>query len=580
MQPKRIAVLMITAVFLLTACSKKGPKYTQYIPKDASYVVSIDLKSMVTKLEKDSLTVENMMEVLKDTTDPSKYSKALEIWKQFKDAGLDLESKVLVAVPSIDMNSGSVSVEVLAGLKDGKKLEDFIGKMPSPPKVQKEKDFSYAIKDEMIVAWNSDAVMIVAGTKNRRTTYYEPDADGSTQAAPVVPGSDGSQLDKVKKYFSLKKEESIASVKEFGDLMGKEADVAIFTNTAGLAGANATLAIMPKVKDLLEGIYSTSTINFEDGKMVMDGNTYVGKKLAEILNKYTGPEVDMSLIEPYASNNVDGVVAFSFKPELVSAFLKETGFDALIDMGLAQQGVSMADITKAFKGDFAFIFSDFAVSEVEKPDYAGGTYKSKDPSAKMLFAVRIGDKAAFDKVITVATKTGMFTRQGNRLVPADVNPADAQKLILGIENDLFIYCSDEALYKSYVAKTAKIGLSDEAKSAIKGSSIALFFDGEKILKGIPESLFDSTEIHERNILSRSKTTFKTLTFTTENFDGKKIHGTGELTMAPGKNSLPQLVRFLMYAAEEMKQHDAEREARYKELYPEDNSTDAVIDSAQ
>ena len=90
MQLKRLAGLVVVAMMLLTACSKKGPSYTRYIPKNASYVIAMDVKEMITKLEKDSLTVENMMAVLKDTSDPSKYSEAMTIWSQFKDAGLEL----------------------------------------------------------------------------------------------------------------------------------------------------------------------------------------------------------------------------------------------------------------------------------------------------------------------------------------------------------------------------------------------------------------------------------------------------------------------------------------------------------
>ena len=111
-----------------------------------------------------------------------------------------------------------------------------------------------------------------------------------------------------------------------------------------------------------------------------------------------------------------------------------------------------------------------------------------------------------------------------------------------------------------ILKTSKIGLRNEAKAILKGSSIAFFIDAEKILNGIPESIFDSTSIHEKNVLAKSKTVFKTLDFTTSNFDGKKIDGKGEVIMTTNKNSLPQLVRFLMYAAEEMKLKNAGQEA--------------------
>jgi predicted small lipoprotein YifL len=573
-------LILITAVILLAACSKKGPSYTQYIPKDASYVISLDVKSMVTKLEKDSLSVENMLEVIRDSSNPSKYSKAIEMWKQFKDAGLDLENKVFIAVPAVNMTTGNVGIEVLAGLKDEKKLEAFVAKMPDAPKVTKEGDITYATVGEWTIGWNKEAVMILTDfdTQNMPAMYND-DSTASAPAPAPVPGATAGVPAKMKKYFALKKDESIASVEVFNTLSGEKGDVTFFSNSTSLAGAsgNPALAMMPKLKELLENIYSTTILNFEDGKVVMKGNTYVGPKLAEILKKYTGPQIDMSLIEPYASNNVDGVTAFSFNPELIPALLKETGFDAMADVVLTQQGITTTEIVKAFKGDFAVIFSDFAISKVEKRNWEDEPYMSNEPSAKLLVAVRIGDKAAFDKLVALATKTGTLIRQGNRLVPARNGEADTtEKIFLGIENDLLVFSTDDAVYKSYVAKTGKIGLSNDAMSTIKGSSIAFFLDVEKILAGIPETIFDSTDAHEKNVLAKSKTVFKTMSFKTDNFDGKKISGSGEVVMATQKNSLPQLVRFLMYTAQEMKLKQAEDAAKWHTEYdtvPDSTSTE-------
>lgn len=567
--------LLITAVTLFAACSKKGPSYTQYIPKDASYVVSIDVKSMVAKLEKDSLSVENMLEVIKDSTNPSKYAKAVEIWKQFKDAGLDLENKVFIAVPAINMSAGNLDIEVLAGLKDEKKLEAFITKMPEAPKVTKEGDISYATVNEWLVGWNKEAVMILGGRSTpKMAEVYNGD---STMTAPApVPGASAGLPDKMKKFFALKKDESIAAVNSFNDLAAEKGDIAIFTNTTTLAGSqtNPALAMMPKVKELLEGIYSTTIIDFEDGKMVMKSNTYTGPKLSEILKKYAGPVVDMSLVEPYPSNNVGGITAFSFNPELIPALLKETGFDAMADLVLTQQGITTADIAKAFKGDFAVIFSDFTITKVEKKNWDDQPYMTDEPSAKLLVAVRIGDKASFEKLLALGTKSGNILRQGNRLVPARNGEADtSSKMFVGIENDLLVFSNDDAVYKAYVAKTGKIELNNDVRGAMKGSSLVFFVDAGKILNSIPETIFDSTSVHEKNVLAKSKTVFKTLSFNMSNFDGKKVSGNGEITMASEKNSLPQFVRFLMYTAEEMKLKDAEQAARWHNEY--ENMTDST-----
>jgi predicted small lipoprotein YifL len=574
MYTKRFTMALLAAVVLLISCGKKGPSYTKYIPKDASYVVAFDVKSMMTKLEQDSLKVENMLDVLKDEKDPTTYATALEYWKQFQDAGLDFDNKMILAIPSLDIEKGEVTAEIVAGLKDAKKLEDFIGKLPNKPKVTRDGDLSLVTTPEFALGWNKDAVIILA-TGGGTANYGMVDADSLSTTAPA-PGS-SSVGETLKKYFNLKKDESIASVDAFTDLLAEKADVSMFTNSSSLstaagAGAAAAMAMMPKIKELMEGIYSTTTVNFEDGKMVMESNTFAGKKLAELLKKYAGPTADLSLVENYPSQNLNGIVAFSFKPELVPGFLKELGLDALANIGLAETGTNVDEIVKAFKGDFAVVFSDFALKQESMGKDA--EYQHTAPSGKLLVAVRIGDKAAFDKLVGLAEKTGGIRRQGNRLVPVqgeddEISVAGTSFGIAAIEGDLLVYSNDTALFNSYVAKSAKLALPAEARSAISGKSMGMYINVENILKGVPESIFDSTDTHERNILQHSKNVFKSMSFSTGNFDGKKIGGSGEVTMAPGKNSLPQLVRFLMYAASEMKAKDAEREARLEMEEAED-----------
>jgi Domain of unknown function (DUF4836) len=570
MKLKQLVVLGIVASVLLTACSSKGPEYTRFIPKSSGYVVALDVKSMMTKLNEDSLTIENMLEVLKDKNNSGDYTQALEIWKQFKDAGLDFENKVLVAVPELNMENGAVSFQLVAGVKDAAKLEAFVAKLPNAPKVQKDGDLNLITLDgNVIMGWNKEAVMIVG---KQSTPDYGMVDMGDTTAVATIPGAEGVKAD-IKKYFGLKKDESIASVKEFTDLLKETADVAVFTSSTGAtgSGANPFLGMMPKVKELLDGVYSTTTLNFENGKIVINGQTYAGKKLAEILSKYAGPVADLSLVERYPSTNINGVTAFSFKPELIPAFLKETGFDAFVNMALSEGGTSVDDIAKAFKGDFAVVFSDFAMTTIEAGKDA--SYKRIEPTGKLVFAARIGDKASFDKLITLAEKTGSIRRVGNRLMPVIDGETGMTSeapfgFVAGIENDLLIVSNDSVVYASYAAGKASAAMSASAKTALKDQSMSFYVNTASILKGIPDAVFDSTDNHEKNILNRSKEVFGEMYFNSTNFDGKKVTSKGEVAMASGKNALPQLVRYLMFIADEMKQKQAEEEAMYKQIESE------------
>jgi|GEM_PF-327178 len=575
---KRLTGLVVVAVVLLTACGKKAPAYTKYIPKDASNVVSVDVKSLLLKLNSDSLTLENMTSVFKEGHGASDYAEMMNRYKDFKDAGLDLDSKVFLATSAFDFNkyNSSFSVQFVAGMKDSKKFEEFLKKQKETGEIRKGEGYSYTGTDEVAIGWNEDAVMIVYSSNAKKYNDYE--SDTAEMSRPKSADVAGGPAEKLKKYFKLEKKESILSVDGFNDLQGKTADVAIFNqvNLDGISGM--AFAFLPKVKELVEGAYGTTTINFEDGKIEVESTSTTGKKMADILKKYAGPEVDMSLLENYPSQNVDGVMAFSFKPELIPALIKETGFDALLGIGLSQTGLSLDDFAKVFKGDFAVAVSDFAVEkkEIDMGKDAMGSYSREVPSAKMVFVAKIGDKAIFNKLVALGEKQGFIIRNGNMLIIANNGrPAEGSPIVISTANDLLTIASDSATLLAYQNKSQKIGLSDEAKGKIKGSAIAAFVDVEKILNGISSNVFDSTDVTLANVMAKSKATFKNFSFSTSNFSGSSVKGKGEIVFGDAKkNSLAQIVRYGMYVAEQYKLHEAEQAKKYQE----DSTTDVIADS--
>ncbi|MES2775109.1 MAG: DUF4836 family protein [Bacteroidota bacterium] len=573
---KHFTGFAVAAIVLLASCGKKAPGYTRYIPKDASNVISIDVKSMLTKLNSDSLTVENMLGVLKDTAHPGHYTMAISKYNELKDAGIDFESKVYISVSSLEtMNTGgSPEVQMVAGVKDAAKLEAFLKKQEGISGIVKGDGFSYVNEEDHVIGWNSDALMVLSEGHRRSYEDYMP--DDSTGSRPKSESNVTGAVEKLKKYFKLEKKESILSVDGFNDLQGKQGDITIF-NQANLDGINAmAFAFVPKLKELIEGTYSSTVINFEDGKAVVENKSFVSKKMGEILKKYAGPEVDLAMIENYPSQNINGVIAFSFNPQLIPAFIRETGLDALLGLGLAQTGMGLDDFAKVFKGDFAVAVSDFAVvtQEVGKDSES---YRSERPTAKMIFTAKIGDKAAFDKLVSFAVKEGGVIRNGNMLVMAENGVAvPDMPFAISTANDMLTFASDSATLAAFQSKTQKIGLPDDVKAKLKGNSIAAFFDIEKVLNGISPSLFDSSQTGPANIFSRAKTTFKNGWFTTNNFDGKSVTGKGELVFSDSKkNSLAQLVRFSMYAAQEGKAHKA---ANMKKWEEESKAEVTVMDS--
>jgi hypothetical protein len=561
---KQILGLLALVMTVLASCSKKAEGLAKHVPKDATYVVAFNLKQMQDKLVKEQMTFENFVSVLKGGDSDSVHAKAMKAYTALKNSGLDTES-MMYLYTNLDPSAmtgrgGKGDVVFLIGVTDESKIEGYLKSQDAVKGgVTKGDGFSYANLDEnVLLGWNKEYAAMVINFNTASAYSQETTEEGGEQGTvPNLKNEGGSSgVATLGKVFKLAESESVAGVKEYGELAARNADISLWTSTDGLSSMPVPL---PKLKDMMKGNYSAYSMNFEEGKVVIDGDGYINEKLKGILSKYAGPSFDMDMLANYPSKNVDGMVGVAFNPELIIAFLKELGFEGMADMTLSQQGLTSAEIAKAFKGEFAFAFSDFAM--VSKPSSWDPTYMQQVPSSKWLLNIKVGDKAAFDKLIGKAVEAGALTKEGDKYV---MKGAGADNLAISITDKNIVLGSDNAFLSSYLAKSEKIALPDGVADKMKGPT-AMFFDIDKLLNAIPPNANDSDY---NGILTKSKAMFKDFWMNTENLSGNKIHSGGELRLKDAKgNSLPQIAKYLQYIATEQKRIDEKRKLAYTDYAP-------------
>jgi hypothetical protein len=463
-------------------------------------------------------------------------------------------------------------------MSDAKKFEDFLKKQPETKEVKKGDGFSYVSQNDHTIGWNEDALIVVTSqSKPSYESYMPDDSTGSNMAKPQSADNSMAAVELLKKYFKQDKKASIADAEGFTGLQSEKADIVVYSQTGSMLNNVPMMAMMPKLKTFLAG-YATSTINFEDGKIVTEGKSHLSKEAVDFAKKYSGAETDMSLIENYPSSNIDGVMTLSFKPEAIPALIKEFGFEGPANMGLQQLGLTTDELGKLFKGDFAVVVSDFAMTRTDAGKDAMSA-SSEKTTLKTLFAAKLGDKTVVEKLLKMGVDKGLIVRNGNNIAPGPATGmSGAFPYAISVANDVLVVASDSATFNAYMAKSQKIQLPSGVDGKLKGKSMAIYIDAQKIMNGFDATILDSSYTSEKAMLEKAKATFKNGWYSIGGLSGSEVSSDGELSFVDDKkNSLAQLVRFGMFAYE---QNKAKRAAAAKEWesMPADSTAPIAVDT--
>lgn len=526
-QKMKLLWLLLGAAAFITSCSKSVPKEIKYIPKDAFVVLGMDLKSLSEKSKAANINWDSLMKASID--DAADYQEGKKKWDELRTSGIDTAGRLymFVKMGGSIMNGQSSSVGFVGGLNDVTKFEAYVNSQSPEGGIKKESNYSHARMHNMNIGWNSEVVIVSLVNMG----YSENSESQSTASADQMLAT----------IFAQKETDAVSSIPEFAELNEEKSDMIFWTNSTSATAAIPFIGVT-KLADLLKDSYTASTINFENGKIEANCKSYSNKTLADILKKYAGPTVDMDMVNKYPAQ-ADGFTTFSFKPELLVELIKFSGFDGMANQQLAEMGLTLDDLAKLFKGDFAIIFSD--IHEEEKPNTYDPEIKMKEPTGSLVFDAKIGDKALYDKVAAKLYEKGLMEKNGNMYVPKNLSGEGNSWSVT--DKDMVI-ATDSALLNQYLAGNAgKANIPSDIAALTKGKSVAFYLNINKILEA-----FSSAEPNSQT-LTNAKQVFKDMYATVGNFDGKQTNSVFALrTMNDNENSLTTLIKFIIKESKEIK----------------------------
>jgi len=520
----RYSFFFLVIFFTATSC-KKPTDQIKYIPKDAGFVFDLNWKSLSEKASKANI---NWDSILRSTEEPdSSIAKAKRRFDDFVHSGIDTEKNIFIFIKTGGsiMNGQSTTVGVVAGLKNITSFEAYIKKQEGVSEIKKESNFSYVAfsNDNLFIGW-TDNVAILSGTELQKRKYPDSSGNSSNRNSPQQT---------LAPLFNQKEEESVASIPEFKDLMNEKADMLFWSNSASMFNSVPLLG-MTKIADLFKNSYGAGTVNFENGKATANFKSYCGKDLAAILNKYKSSAADMNMVSQYPFP-ASGYVVFNFNPQIVAEIIRFGGLESTVNQYLQKQGLTLDDITKAFKGDFAIVFSDLGTKEKE----SGG----RRPTAKLLFNATIGDKAAYDKIVSKLADQGLMEMQNGQYVPR----AMGNEFAYNMNGKNLVVTTGNDLMQQYLSGKGNAAIPADVAGKSKGKTFALYVDINKILQSFTTDTISKS-------MQAAKVTFKNVISTRENFNGKYVASNFELTtLNSSENSLATLIKFFVSASKQIQQ---------------------------
>lgn len=476
MKPLPSLTAIAFAVLIFSSCKNNG-KSNVAVPKDAAIVFHINSSSLSSKLSWQEIRQTNWF---KQMYSESHDTLAQKIMNDPESSGIDSKSDITFFIKK----QGNGGFGVLEGtVKDAAAFETF-SKGTKNKQTQKEGDWFFIKNDnESLVMWNKSkfAFIIDMPQIGRINSLSSMGNMGNTEIAKF-------STDSLKKFvtaiLTMDKNNSLGEDERFADLLKQNGDVHVWMNTGQLySGMGGGMMSMMKINTLFEGSISAATLSFDEGRISMKTKQYYGKEMNDLIKKYEPKPVSADVINRIPSQNIIGAFVMNYPPEGIKAFLQATGFDGLANGFLGKYNYSLDEFITAYKGQLVFAATDLEVKQVKQPfEGMNQPYISARPDIKILFALSVNNKAAFEKLIGIAT-----SQEGAK--------QSLSKVFYKVNTDWFaVSNSSETVDKFLAGGNNKLPFADK----ISGHPFGMYIDIQKIMKASGSFIKDSSGVTALN----------------------------------------------------------------------------------
>ncbi|HFB99573.1 MAG TPA: DUF4836 family protein [Phaeodactylibacter sp.] len=502
-----------TALFLLLALvaisSLQAQNLEQYIPKNASFVMSINLAHLDSKISFEKLKQydfykESMKEMEK------KLSKEDENLKKLitspSELGIDAMSESFVFGK---MDKDVSLFGFVFNISDHKKFSNFFKNTVIPESTTGTMGhigkFQTFADDELTFAWNKNVGILIGGKPNN--------------ASPLGEANTAMVAAYTKQIINKSKANSILNDKRFVKATaGRKSDIRMWMDyewVMELQMKDSKKQLeqlgMGSMLDGLKEMYKDSDylveLNFNDGAIVMDSKLFSNQKTLDKIRKMSSGKLNKDFFKYLPKDNLMGYFSMAMNTEnfadgmfeMFDPAIKDAGMtrpqmenmaiDALKGMGIELDRKGLYEI---MRGDMVFAVTGMREFSIKKTQYDEDfnriEVETKQKLPEFTFMMTYGQEKALMKMVQMGVDAGVLSKVANGFklaVPSSELPMD---MFLVMDNNILFLTNNTDLATGKLSKgySKSNRMTKEQQKLMKENSGAFYWD-------IPQSLNAAAE---------------------------------------------------------------------------------------
>ncbi|MES2701213.1 MAG: DUF4836 family protein [Bacteroidota bacterium] len=494
---RRSILLLLSLVMLVSACSRI-PDHMRYIPKEAVMVTGINAKALGKKIAWNVITGSKLFREMQARM-PQKSAK--DAISGIEKAGVDAANTFYVYVKTDNRFKGGNRITGLVPLADAGAWEAYVKRVfPNAQIKQQGERKEASLSEDLYVGWNKSLLIAI-------NTIATP-GNVTGDEAPVAGAADMTA--EMENAFAVSKDNSLSGNQRFMALEQEGHDVTFWLNYDQLmtqySGDMAQKAGVSLSGTLWKDAVFTSGFDFKKGKITGDMHYYVADEMKDIGKELGSANADKDMIGRLPNDSLDVLFAIHLSPKGLKGLLEKTGLLGLANIGLSESGLTVDNVLNSVTGDMAFAMNSFRLRTEQVTDSFMGqvvTHKIQKPTLAVSYAIKINDRAQFQKIVDLAKANGL-RQSGNGFV-MPLNTEDSVYILL---NDQYVVASNKYMNATrFLEGSFKSGKMPAEAAGATAHPLGLYIDIEQLFNntdaGISSSPRDSAMIAESRKLLRS-----------------------------------------------------------------------------